>query len=465
MLLDALAAIAAQALADFDGVATLAELTSAFLSALSPALAEPGRDAGKVAAGLLRVALDRTRALSQAAEEAEALATRRRGGKIALLATTPERLDPAEAIGRTADILLARSLAAGEQLVPAQRAIPQLQAAWARAADVSAVGSAATDEEPLRTPGPDRLLRLAVALSETAALSGSRDLHARDLSPAIALSAALQGAASLQRLKPKEIQARFRARFPALAPLPDRPRLDDLIGEAGLDLRYDEAHEEFRLPTWAGDSTHLTSRHQTRLREGPPDLVSGGRVGHRLTESASSCSFLALGVDWDRLDRAVDVLISVCGAAHMGVTQVLIEAMRQQAASAGLPWDTVRAADAAPQGSRESQGLAVLVQRSLPAVEAAIDKALAAAPGATRPVLLTDVAPLARYGHLNLLAPWADLATKRPQAIWVEVPQLPGNQGPVIDGRPLPLAAPGQFFRLDSDWLDRQAHAFSGDNS
>ena len=34
-------------------------------------LAEPGQDAGKVAAGLLRVALDRTRALNQAAEETE----------------------------------------------------------------------------------------------------------------------------------------------------------------------------------------------------------------------------------------------------------------------------------------------------------------------------------------------------------------------------------------------------------
>jgi hypothetical protein len=79
-------------------------------------------------------------------------------------------------------------------------------------------------------------------------------------------------------------------------------------------------------------------------------------------------------------------------------------------------------------------------------------------------VLLTDVAPLARYGHLNMLAPRADLATRRRQAIWVEVPQLQGNQGAVIDGRPLPLAAPGQFFLLESDWLDRQQHSSSGDD-
>jgi hypothetical protein len=27
------------------------------------------------------------------------------------------------------------------------------------------------------------------------------------------------------------------------------------------------------------------------------------------------------------------------------------------------------------------------------------------------------------------------------------------NYGPLVDGRPLPLAAPGQFVRLDAEWL------------
>ena len=136
------------------------------------------------------------------------------------------------------------------------------------------------------------------------------------------------------------------------------------------------------------------------------------------------------------------MLTSEYGAIELDVTQLLIDAMRQQAAAAGLPWETVRAADAAPPGSRDAAGLAVLVQRSLPAVDAAIDQASAAAPQASRPVLLTEIAPLARYGHLGLLAPRADLATRRPQAIWVAVPQLPGNQGAVIDGRPLPARRP-----------------------
>ena len=313
-----------------------------------------------------------------------------------------------------------------------------------------------------RSRGPERLLRLAAALAEQAALSGRRELHRLDLPAATALGIALTGAASIQRLTPQEIRDRFRARFPALPPLPERPRLDELIRDAGLDLLYDEQDRAYRQPSRVGDTTRLSSRPATILVEGEPELISGGAVAHRLAESAASRSFLALGIDWSRLDKAADVLTSEYGAIELDVTQLLIDAMRQQAAAAGLPWETVRAADAAPPGSRDAAGLAVLVQRSLPAVDAAIDQASAAAPQASRPLLLTEIAPLARYGHLGLLAPRADLATRRPQAIWVAVPQLPGNQGAVIDGRPLPLAAPGQFFRLESDWLDRRVHVPAG---
>ena len=88
------------------------------------------------------------------------------------------------------------------------------------------------------------------------------------------------------------------------------------------------------------------------------------------------------------------------------MTQVLIDAMRAQAAEVGLGWDMVQAADAAPPGSRDAAGLSVLVQRSLPAVDAAIEAARRGSrPKVTRPVLLTEIAPLARYGHLTMLQP------------------------------------------------------------
>ncbi len=448
-LLDCLAEIAGQALAGLGGVATVGELSDALLAALPPAPDMPdGVPAARIATGLLRVALDRIQALARADDDAVVLSARRRGGRIILVASDPALLDPAEAIGRMADHLVDHAAAAGEPLVPGPRAQARLQGTWDRAA------SGGDGAQP--PPGGQRLLRLAAALAQEAVLSGSLELHHRDLPAATALRLALNGAASIQRLTPQEIRDRVRARFPALPPLPDQPRLGDLIGQAGLDLRYDESARAFRQPTQQGDVTRLTSRAPTVIRPARPELVSGGREGHRLAESASARSFLALGVAAAKLDHAVEALVGRFGAAVLDVTQLLIDAMRAQADTAGLPWDMVRAADAAPPGSRDAAGLAVLVQRSLPAIDAAIDGACAAAAEGSRPVLLTETAPLARYNHLAVLAPRADLATRRAQAIWVLVPQLPGNDGPVIDGRPLPLAAPGQFFRLDSDWIDAQ---------
>ena len=144
-------------------------------------------------------------------------------------------------------------------------------------------------------------------------------------------------------------------------------------------------------------------------------------------------------------------------AVPLDLTQVLVEAMRTAAAEAGLPWDVVRAADAAAVGSREAAGLSALVQRSLPAVDAAVEASWAGAAEATRPVLLLEAAPLARYDHLATLSRWTDLTSARRQAVWLLVPQLLGSHGAVVDSRPLPLAAPGQFVRIDSDWLRTRA--------
>jgi len=262
-----------------------------------------------------------------------------------------------------------------------------------------------------------------------------------------------------------EVRDRVRARFPALAPLPDRPRLDQLISDAGLGLIYDDTHHGYRSPTRAADTNGLASRQATVTSPAGPELVTGGRSGHRLTESAATRSFLALGVNADRTDRAIDALTSRFGAVVVNVTQVLIEAMRAQAAMAGLPWDLVQAADAAQPGSRDAAGLAALVQRSLPAVESAIEAAGADMPEGTHPILLSEIAPLARYGHIATLSQWADLGVRRRQAIWVLVPQLSGNRGAIIDKRPLPLAAPGQFFRLDAEWIDSRQNVSTAEGT
>ena len=80
-------------------------------------------------------------------------------------------------------------------------------------------------------------------------------------------------------------------------------------------------------------------------------ILADGPSGHRLAESAATRSFLAIGVDAIRADRAVDALAGRFGAKVVDVTQVLIDAMKVQAAEFGLDWEFVQAADAAPAGT------------------------------------------------------------------------------------------------------------------
>ena len=442
-LLDAVWVAAWQALLGLGGVATLDELASAVLATLPPADDERDDPApARVAAGLLRLALDRAQALHRADSGNPPLSTRRRGPRLALLAGDPALLDPAEAVGRAADALVAEAVAASEPVVPAARARTRLRDAWLRAGG---------DDTPGLSEG-DRLPRLAASLSTTAALSGAGELHPRDLDPAQALTLALAGVGAAQAVKPQEVRDRVRARFPDLARLPDRPALDELIDRAGLGLVYDDGSAAFRSRTRVADTSGLASRPQTLYVPAAPTLVSGGHIGHRLAESVAGRSFLALGVDALQVDKATAALQQRLGADVLDLTAVLIDAMKQQASSGGLPWELVRAADAATTGSREALGLAALVQRAMPAMESALDVAVRADAG---PLLLTEPAPLARYEHLGILSRWSDLTTRRGRAVWLLVPQLLGNTGAVVDNRPLPLAAPGQFLRLDTDWINR----------
>lgn len=438
-LLTGLGETAAESLAALGGVATVDELAGAVLASLAPG--EPGDlSAARLANGLLRLALDRGEALERAEAGTDSLAKRRRNGRLVLLATEPAMLDAAEALGRRADELVAASRAAAEPVISRGRAAAALRGVLRPVFDTARLSD-------------ERLVGLASALSRTAALSGRGELHDRDLAPAIAIRLALSGVSGSQQLAAQEIRDRVRARFPALPSLPDRPRLDPLIDQAGLGLVYDDRLRAFRVPVVGSDTTGLESRVLTRIAvPGAPLSLSDGQLGHRLSESIRSRSFLALGVDARRVDRAVAQLREQHDAVVLDLTDVLIDALHVQA-EGRIPWSVVVAADAKQPGSRDHAGLTQLVTQALPAIDQAIEAVCAIGERGARPVLLTEGAPLARYDRLATLSRWTDLATPRRQAVWLLVPQLSANTGPMVDGRPLPLAAPGQYLRLDEDWL------------
>ena len=203
-------------------------------------------------------------------------------------------------------------------------------------------------------------------------------------------------------------------------------------------------------------TTGLESRQPTSHALATSPVGSTGALGARLEQSLASRSFLALGSRADRLPRFLRAAESRYGATVVDLTGVLIDALKEASAAVGLAWDVVRAADAEAESSRGRRGLQELVRRSWPQVEAAVEQALGAG-DAGAPVLLTDAAPLARYDNIGLLARWTDLAAPRRRAVWLLVPQLGANHGPLVDGQPVPLAAPNQFVALDNDWIDAMA--------
>jgi hypothetical protein len=177
-----------------------------------------------------------------------------------------------------------------------------------------------------------------------------------------------------------------------------------------------------------------------------------------LADSLLSRSFVALGVvvrRSDEPDRAARTLAVRYSGQVLDVTSLLIAEMKQVAEQTNLPWDLVRGADAAQQGSRDARGLHALVERVLPVVTERIDAAVFETVSAG-PLVLTELSPLARYGHLGVVARWSDLAARRARGVWMVLPQLSWMRGALVDGKPLQLGSNGQFVELDADWLAEQ---------
>ncbi|KRE61575.1 BREX system serine/threonine kinase PglW [Nostocoides sp. Soil756] len=425
-------------LAELGDVAAARELSGAIADCLS---ADPSTDE-RLIRGLLRLALERRSAVARADETGASLWLRRREGGLVLIAAEQSLLDVAETLGGEADALVAGLGDPTTDVVAAALVTSRLQRVLP------------AEQLPDGIREGARLARLAAATSRTAMASGAGELHHRDLSSRAALQIAFAGFGGGQQLSADELRQRVSVRFPGLAPLPKGDALGSLVQQAGLGLVFDERLGVYRAPETAGRTTGLETREPTRLatRTSP---VSDGAVGARLDTSVTSRSFLALGVRADRVARFVTAAEHRFDATTVDLTGVLLDALRAASAEVGLPWELVRAADAENAGSRGRRGLDELVRRSWPHIEAAVEAALQDA--GHGPVLLTEASPLARYDNMGLLSRWSDLGASRSRAVWLVLPQLAANHGPLVDGRPVPLAAPSQYVAIDNEWIDATA--------
>lgn len=471
-LLDRLVEAMRRSLDSLGGVATVQTLSSEILGVMPDAPVHQAEQARRVAAGLLRLGLDRYHE-HVIAEQEVALAKRRRGNRLVLLARDTALLDAAEAAAERANTLVDAAVRAGEPVVAQQRAARQVRERFAEAFRASADGAGPAHDQP--PPLTDlRLLRLAAQTSQRVALSTRGELHPRNLAAATAVAMALSGVPQTTELTPKELTARVRARFPDLDPIPQRPDLDAVVEASGLGLTYLDSGRYGTANGQRPDTSGIPSRTPTVLPERTQEsLGRGDHYARVLAQSVSSRSFLALGVPAAPTpalpQQAAELLRQHYGGTVLDVTGMLIDEMRATAQASNLPWDTVRAADAAAPGSRDARGLRALVDRALPVVTGRVDELVldparsnaepSAGPNAepsVEPVILTELSPLARYGQLHAVARWSDLAARRVRPVWLVLPQLPAMRGAVVDGKPVQLGSDGQFIELTADWLAMQ---------
>lgn len=414
------------------GVATADELADLLLAERGSELPPPV--ARRTTLGLLRIALDTERQLVD-----PRLVVRREGGVI-LVARSEAIADWAVRLGRQASVI-----AAAEPL----------------AAPASVVERLRSIEPPagLEIDGDSRLVRLAAAASQEAAVSSRLELYPRGMDSARALKLSIGAVAGARALSEEQLRERVTSRYPEAAPLPPRPGLDALLTAAGLDLAFDEASGAFVAPALVRPSVTSGSTYLPRFPTAlsgvapsgppgslpvttPPEVADARAFEERLTRAIKSGTFLQLVVAPREYDRTAAELATRFRVSPIDVERVVLDSLRESADALGVDWNLVLAADEDTAGP-DWQNLLQLVERTRDTIAKRLFE-----PDAVSLLLYPDI--LVRYRLKSLLA---DLSGQigspgGPQGIWL---LLPGGHVPLIDGQPVGVT--GQQAVVSEAWL------------
>ena len=105
-----------------------------------------------------------------------------------------------------------------------------------------------------------------MAAAQMAALSSRLELYPRGMEAARALKLAAGSLVGPKALTVPHIRQRIASRYPHAEPIPGRPRLDDLLREAGIELVWDDAAVDGQGATVPGLSCQS---HLRRERPSP----------------------------------------------------------------------------------------------------------------------------------------------------------------------------------------------------
>lgn len=172
--------------------------------------------------------------------------------------------------------------------------------------DIHAVLTGTVEGRGAAAMTSDRRLRLAVASSQTAALSSRMELYPQNIDAARALKLGIGSLLGPKALSVRQIRQRIASRYPLAAPVPGPPALDDLLREAGIELLWDgtgaEGEGVYRPKYDASAPASRTStlpRFSTAAGTGKPaspEEEAAEALEMRLQQAVTAHRFLVLTV-------------------------------------------------------------------------------------------------------------------------------------------------------------------------
>lgn len=402
------------------GVMVVSELAEALLLARGSSQDEPLRTR-------LALAVARSGIEAEQTKKAPRFAVRRDRERV-LVAVSQELAAYASRLGSQAD-----SLADEDPLVSPAWVLERLQKI----------------QPPAGAPtlSDSRLVQLAAAASQHAAVSSRQELYPRGMDAARALKLS-QGALYVGKLTVQELHARVHSRYPEAAELPDHPELDAVLHDAGLHFEWKATEGRYVSRSFEAVSVSGTSdSFSASVVEGEevtPEQADARRFEERLRRGAQEGSFLALVVNPKRYESAGRALSERFPVELVDFEGMFIEALRQKADEAKVDWELVLETDARPHQGDWGY-LMALVERAMPLVEERLART-------EKTVLMMYAGLLARYDQMAVLERLRESVGRRGgiPGLWL---LLAGDQQATLEGRAVPVLSPGQRVRVPDLWL------------
>ena len=369
---------------------------------------------------------------------------RREKGRV-LIATSQDLATYASKLGDEAD-----KLAGEDPLVPPARVISRLR----------------NIKVPIGVDSlPDsRIVRLAAAVSKTAAVSSRHELYPRQMDATRALKLSQGALYGVPFLTVDQIKARVSSRYPEAAPLPDRPMLDSLLHSAGFDFSWDaDLRPGGCYVSRLRDSLTFTSASESYSRwptseslppklDASPESAEARQFEERLQRGIQEGTFLALLVGSKYYLRVAKELERQFEVEIFDFEGVFLDALREVASAANVDWELILKTDARPNEG-DWDKLMLLVRRVMPLIEQRIESS-------EKTILIIYAGLLARYEQMGFLQKLRDSVGRKDgvPGAWI---LIPGDSAALMDGKAVPLISTGQQTKVPATWI-RNLHRSNG---